>query len=138
MKKFLFAILLGAIATSCTVVARPGGTAVIVDTPNKIVVNPRVIYVPRYDVYVIDDDRVEVYKYKNKWYWYRGGVWYVAERYEGPWIILRGEPPIAIPPGQLRKMQVHERNEERKFFKELEKERKREEKEWKKHNKWDD
>jgi hypothetical protein len=137
MKKIAFALVFGAALSSCTVAARPG--AVVVDTPNKIIVNPRVIYLPQYDVYVVDDDRVEVYKYKGKWYWYRGGVWYVAPSYEGPWVILRGEPPIRIPPGQLRKMEVHERNAEKKFFKELEKERKKEEKEWKKdHKHWDD
>jgi hypothetical protein len=136
MKKLILTLSLGFLISSCTVVARPGG-AVIVDTPDRIVINPRVIYVPKYDIYIVDDDRIEVYRYKNRWYWYRGGVWYVAERYEGPWIILKGESPIKIPPGQIRKMEVHERNMDKKFFKELEKERKREEKEWKK-GRWND
>jgi hypothetical protein len=127
MKRLIFGMFLVSFISSCAVYTKPG--AVVVDTPNKIIVNPRVVMIPDYDVYIVDDPRIEVYQYKGRWYWFNNGRWYVAERWEGPWIILNGPPPFRIPPGQIRKMYIHERNAEKKFWKEMEK-REKHHKDW--------
>lgn len=111
MKKL---ILLGMFLslTSCVVYTKPG--AVVVNTPNKVIVHPRVIFIPEYDIYIVDSPDIEVYKYKGRWYWFYEGRWYIAEKWEGPWVILKGPPPFKIPPGQIRKVYIHERNMEKK------------------------
>ncbi|MCX7760975.1 MAG: hypothetical protein N2Z81_07265 [Hydrogenothermaceae bacterium] len=103
MKKFVL-FLIGSLFTlsSCVVATKPGASVVV--TPNKVIVHPKVIFIPDYDVYILDDDRFEVYKYKGKWYWFNGGVWYIADDFNGPWVILKGNPPFKIPPGHLKKM----------------------------------
>lgn len=98
---------------SCTVVTKPGAT--VVTTPNKVIVHPRVIFIPEYDVYILDDDRFEVYKHKGKWYWFRDGVWYIADDFNGPWIVFKGEPPFKIPPGHMKHKYRKEWKEEKKF-----------------------
>lgn len=100
IKVALLTVLSGVVLTSCMIVAKPG--AAVVTTPNKVIVHPRVIFIPDYDVYILDDDRFEVYKYKGKWYWFNGGVWYIADDFDGPWVVYKATPPFKIPPGHIK------------------------------------
>ncbi len=47
---------------------------------------PRVVYVS--DVYVVDDDRCDddVFRSDNVWWRMRGGYWYRANTWRGPWV----------------------------------------------------
>lgn len=111
--KIFIVVITALYLTACVVATKPGANVVV--TPNKVIVHPRVIFIPDYDVYVLDDDRFEVYKYKGKWYWFRGDVWYIADDFDGPWVLLRGGPPFKIPPGHLKHKYKKEWKEEKKF-----------------------
>lgn len=102
MKGLVISTVLAVVLSSCVVATKPGVT--VISTPNKVIVHPRVVFIPDYDIYIVDDDRYEVYKYKNRWYWYYGGVWYFADDYNGPWLVLKGPLPFKIPPGHIKQM----------------------------------
>lgn len=116
MKKMhiLMAIFITSLS-SCAVYTKPGAT--VVTTPNKVIVHPRVVFIPDYDVYILDDDRFEVYQYRGRWYWFKGGVWYIADDFSGPWVVLKGPVPFKIPPGHIKQMYRERWKEEKRFKK---------------------
>lgn len=51
---------------------------------------PRVIYVPEARVYVVNDSRRDQdwFRVGRRWYLERGGWWYVADHYRGPYRMI--------------------------------------------------
>lgn len=127
--------ILGGALTACalaTSLAAHAETSIGVNVslgapPPPVVVyrtEPRTVVVPGATVYVVDDDACDYdfFRYGSSWYIYRGGYWYRARSYRGPftWIEVGRVPhtiltvpashwkhhPHGGPPGQLRKQQV--------------------------------
>jgi hypothetical protein len=89
---------------------------------------PEVIVVPSTRVYYVPEQDFDLYRYGRYWYINRGGWWYRAPGYRGPFqsieydrvpvSVLRVPPkyrrhPLGGPPGQVRKMFDREREEAR-------------------------
>jgi hypothetical protein len=88
---------------------------------------PHVVLVPGNAVYVVHDDRwdYDCFRYGVYWYAYRGGFWYRARGWRGPYVaVVASRVPRAImtvpvrhwrhhphgmPPGQARKVAVERR-----------------------------
>ena len=82
---------------------------------------PRLLPVPDTRVYVVDDDECDhdYFRYGTYWYVQRGGWWYRARAWRGPFMAIRASavPPVILnvparywrhhphggPPGQMKK-----------------------------------
>lgn len=106
MKKALLLLLfIGLIATTgCTVRTAP--TEAVVVEPAPVIIQPRIIFIPDYDVFIVDDPDVIIFFYHDYWYWFNGRVWHRSVYSRGPWVIIRDEPPFRIPPGHIIKRKI--------------------------------
>jgi len=92
---------------------------------------PVLVVVPGTDVYSYRDDLdYDYFRYGNSYYIWNDGYWYRAPGWRGPFVVVRQEyvPRVFygihdrgyrwrhswVPPGQIRRAEVHERNEERR------------------------
>jgi hypothetical protein len=50
--------------------------------------HPREVYIPDEQVYVVDDDDYDVFRYGGSYYVCNDGYWYRARAYNGPWIVV--------------------------------------------------
>ena len=82
---------------------------------------PRLVFVPGASVYVVSDRRwdYDTFRYGVYWYAYRGGFWYRARSWRGPYVTLASSRvpraiinvptkhwrhhPHGMPPGQAKK-----------------------------------
>jgi len=62
---------------------------------------PRLIWVPEWNVYLMDG--YEVVYYNGAYYTFHGGQWWVAPAHTGPWAIVVTPPAVIakLPPGHL-------------------------------------
>jgi hypothetical protein len=89
--------------------------------PPRVVVveRPEVVVVPGTSVYVVENSRYDVFRYRGRYYVYNDGYWYRARSYRGPFAVVdvRSVPrrvlvvparhwkhhPHGGPPGQMKK-----------------------------------
>jgi len=59
------------------------------------------IWVPEWDVHVLEGQ--DIVFYKNAYFSYSGGQWWISESHAGPWAVVATPPPMIakLPPGQL-------------------------------------
>jgi len=78
------------------VLLNPGGSHIYFDN------EPNVVLVPGTRVYYSPYGSDDVYRYRNSWYVNRGGTWYRASSYRGPYMYVRqGRVPyqiMSVPP----------------------------------------
>lgn len=107
-------IATAAIAAACVVVpagppghAKRGGPVVVAPAPVVITARPRMVFVTEFGVAFSPDLDVDVYEVGGIWYTFRSGLWYQADVYSGPWVVVehRHLPKglVKIKPGQVRK-----------------------------------
>jgi hypothetical protein len=103
---------------------------------------PAVVMIPRSEVYFVPDPHVDIFFYSGYWWSPRGDRWYRARAYNGPWATVEPryvpapvhrvprnyrvvyEREQHIPYGQWKKQGKHYEKEERKEWKESQKEQK--------------
>jgi len=122
----LSAFALIATTTSASLAATSVDVRIGVGTPPPppvVVVReePHVVFVPGSSVYVVEDRRwdYDTFRYGVYWYAYRGGFWYRARTWRGPYVTLAAtrvpraiinvpashwrDHPHGMPPGQAKK-----------------------------------
>ncbi len=62
---------------------------------------PKLIFLQAYNVYLAEDHPADVFKFKNNWYWRDGQKWHVANRHNGPWLIMKTPPPFIAPSAEI-------------------------------------
>jgi hypothetical protein len=103
---------------------------------------PAVVMVPRSQVYFVPDPEIDIFFYSGYWWSPRGDRWYRARAYSGPWATVERryvpapvyrvprnyrvvyEREQHIPYGRWKKQGKHYEKEERKEWKESQKEQK--------------
>lgn len=119
--------------------------------PIQVAQPPAVVMVPRSRVYFVPDPNIDVFNYNGYWWSPRGGQWYRAKAYKGPWGVVEQryvpasvrrvprdyrvvyEKEKHIPYGQWKKQWKNqdkkERKESKKELKQYNKEQKQEQEE---------
>jgi hypothetical protein len=96
--------------SACVVAGPPYGRAV--GHPGRasqgviVAVEPRLVFVPEYGIYVAPDVEADLFYDGSVWFHFSDGVWYRGAAYNGPWVVIdKGLPPglTKVPPGQLKK-----------------------------------
>jgi hypothetical protein len=88
--------------------AKRGGTVVVAPAPPVVITaRPRMVFVTEFGVAFAPDLDYDVYEVGGIWYTFRSGVWYRADVYTGPWVVVehRHLPKglVKVKPGQVRK-----------------------------------
>lgn len=116
------ALLVGT-ATASAAQTRVGVNLSIGDAPPPPVIvvreQPRTMFVPEARVYVVSDSRDDWFRVGSNWYIERGGWWYRANSYRGPYRVIEERyVPVSVwkvparhwkghphggPPGQTKK-----------------------------------
>lgn len=77
---------------------------VAVAAPPPVIVSgaPRLIWVPRWGMYVMDG--YDIVYYNSAYYYFHGGHWWIAHAHTGPWAVVATAPPsiAKLPRGRLR------------------------------------
>lgn len=106
------------LAVGCVVVPAgpPGhakrGGAVVVAPPPPIVIatRPRMVFVTEFGVAFAPDLDNDVYEVGGIWYTFHTGVWYRADVYTGPWVVVKDrhlpKALVKVKPGQVRQFYV--------------------------------
>lgn len=72
---------------------------------------PEVIVIPNSRVYYYRAPEYDVYRYNRMWYVNRGGVWYRASTYQGPFVRINAAPrSVIVVPSQYRRWEVKHDN----------------------------
>lgn len=97
MKKYflLVGILLGAFALAGCTTYTVQPTHAEVET--VVVVEPDLVFIPGYNVYVVAEPGVRVFFIGGYYYRHYGGFWHRAPHYEGPWEDWRQGVPFREP-----------------------------------------
>src|SRR5262249_54273619 len=90
MKRFLVVASLCILASSVMAVAHPASAQIRVNANWDLChifvdTEPNLTLVPGTQVYYAPYGSYEVYRYHNRWYANRGGMWYRAADYDGPY-----------------------------------------------------
>lgn len=64
---------------------------------------PRLVFLQAYNVYLAEEQQQDVFKFKENWYWRSGQQWHVANRYNGPWLIMKTPLPFIAPTPEITK-----------------------------------
>ncbi len=112
------AIVAGVLAAGCVVVpagppghARRAGAVVIAPPPPVVITaRPRMVFVTEFGVNFAPELDYDVYEVGGVWYTFNTGVWYRADGYTGPWIVVKDrhlpKALVKVKPGQVRKFYV--------------------------------
>ncbi|HET8759850.1 MAG TPA: hypothetical protein VFN94_02200 [Nitrospiria bacterium] len=83
------------------------GAVVMAPPPVVIAARPRMVFVTEFGVSFAPELDFDVYEVGGVWYSFRSDVWYHADAYDGPWVVVkRGHLPkglVKVKPGQVRK-----------------------------------
>ena len=91
MKRFIMIASLCILASSVMAVAHPASAQIRVNADLGIGqiyfdTEPNMTLVPGTQVYYAPYGNYEVYRYRNRWFANRDGVWYRAAGYDGPYV----------------------------------------------------
>jgi hypothetical protein len=112
--KFVVGLGLAAVVSGCIMVpvGPPGhgkhrGAVVMAPAPVVISARPRMVFMTEFGISFAPELEFDVYEVGGVWYTFRSNVWYRADAYDGPWVVVghRHVPKKLgkVKPGQVRK-----------------------------------
>lgn len=105
MRAIAVTLIAAALAAGCsTAVARRdtlAPPAVTVQPPAVQPVSPRLLWVPAWNLYVMEG--YDVVYLQGAYYYFHNGRWWLAKSYTGPWASVATPPSVVakLPPGNL-------------------------------------
>ncbi len=101
MKKIMLLVLFPVViwAAGCATYATPAPppSSVVVE-PVPVIVEPEIVFIPDYDVYVIAQPGISVFYYGGFYYRLYRGHWERSEFHDRGWGEFRGHVPFHTPP----------------------------------------
>ena len=71
---------------------------------------PEVVVVPRTQVYYVPSQDYDLFRYRGVWYVDRGGYWYTARSYNGPFVSIgytRVPRAVVVTPARYHHYPIH-------------------------------
>ena len=88
MNKILYG-LFGSVIVFALLVIGVAGTAQAEVNVNISIGQPREMVMMPTGIYFVQDSNVDVFFYNGYWWYPRGGSWYRAGQYNGPWVVVQ-------------------------------------------------
>lgn len=104
-------VVIGAVGCVIVPAGPPGharrGAVVMAPSPVVIAARPRMVFVTEFGVSFAPELDVDVYEVGGVWYTFRSNMWYRADAYDGPWVVVKHrhlpKGLAKVAPGQVRK-----------------------------------